>query len=178
MISNRLRCTNIAHSHAILSNTTNVLQLLLRAQSLLNEASKTLSSPQQSSGSIALKFDVDNSTFSNTLEVVNARVYQYQGLADMQLQSKGDTNTKNKVKALQVIDRPNEYFPKEVDLTNIITYPPRLQPVPTKPLFLDLAWNYIEYPGRGKEATQQKPLQVDAEDEKKPAKKGWFGFGR
>jgi signal recognition particle subunit SRP68 len=110
--------------------------------------------------------------------VVNARVYQYQGLADMQLQSKGETNIKNKVKPLQVIDRPHEYFPKEVDLKNIITYPPKLQPVPTKPLFLDLAWNDIEYPGRGKQATRETPIQAGGQDEQRPAKKGWFGFGR
>jgi len=68
-------------------------------------------------------------------------------------------------------------FPVEgVDLENLVDYPPRIQPIPVKPLFFDVAWNYIDYPGkRPAVATdpKQKPTPTP-----EPKKKGWFGFGR
>ena len=76
-----------------------------------------------------------------------------------------------------------EHYPTsgEVDLSNLVSYPTKLEVVPVKPLFFDVAWNYIEYPGRSSQAT----AQVDEEEipssrgeEKQEAKKGWFGFGR
>lgn len=81
-----------------------------------------------------------------------------------------------------------------VDLTNLVTYPPKLEPVPVKPLFLDVAWNYIDYPGRQRHATaagssaSQTPAAAaaatakgkDTEEKDKPkeGKRGWFSFGR
>lgn len=55
-----------------------------------------------------------------------------------------------------------------------------MRPVPVKPLFLDVAWNYIEYPGRKREApvtVVTNGVDMGAKEEKKE-KKGWFGFGR
>lgn len=60
-----------------------------------------------------------------------------------------------------------------------------MQPVPVKPLFLDVAWNYIDYPGRKKNASGvgagDEINGVDgtrAEEKKEAGRKGWFGFGR
>jgi signal recognition particle subunit SRP68 len=49
-----------------------------------------------------------------------------------------------------------------------------------KPLFLDVAWNYIEYPGRSRKSQEPVPAkQEEKVEEAKPAKKGgWFSFGR
>ena len=82
-----------------------------------------------------------------------------------------------------MIERLDEYPPEGVDLTNLVTYPPRPQPIPVKPIFLDTAWNYIDYPGRPKKGTATagggKAEETSAEAEpKKETKKGWFGFGR
>lgn len=87
-----------------------------------------------------------------------------------------------------LIERLDEYpalGSGNVDLSNLVTYPPRLEPVPVKPLFLDVAWNYIEYPGRrkrveevaGRDLNGVKAGDVKVE-EKKEGRKGWFGFGR
>ena len=79
-----------------------------------------------------------------------------------------------------VIEKLDQY--EDVDLTNLVTYPPKLQPIPVKPLFFDLAWNYIDYPGRtpgdvnGVSAGEDGPRS--AVEEKQEARKGWFGFGR
>jgi signal recognition particle subunit SRP68 len=64
-----------------------------------------------------------------------------------------------------------------------VTYPPKLEPIPVKPLFFDVAWNYIDYPGRVslKEAATAPKATVQPEKGQEQAgqpKKGWFGFGR
>lgn len=78
-----------------------------------------------------------------------------------------------------------------VDLERIVEYPPRLEVVPVKPLFLDVAWNYIGYPDKSAAAggQQQKQGEVRGQEKQaqgggaeqeaaKPQKRGWFGFGR
>jgi len=81
-------------------------------------------------------------------------------------------------------------------LTNLVTWPPRVEPVPVKPLFFDVAWNYIDYPGRAREVVESvkkggvdgvgrdesagEAVEEAVEEEQKetPKKRGWFGFGR
>lgn len=80
-----------------------------------------------------------------------------------------------------LIDRLGQYPSQGVDLENIVPYPPKMEPIPVKPLFLDVAWNYVQYPTSRKEqakSVQSKVAAKTAEPEKQPAKKGWFGFGR
>jgi signal recognition particle subunit SRP68 len=78
-----------------------------------------------------------------------------------------------------LVQRLSEYPVEGVDLKNLVTYPPKVEPIPVKPLFFDVAWNYIDYPG--------KTYSVPARSEDSPGKpgqqagsqkKGWFGFGR
>jgi signal recognition particle subunit SRP68 len=93
---------------------------------------------------------------------------------------------KHMASAAPILERLNEYPAAGVDLKNLVTYPPKLKPVPVKPLFLDLAWNYIEYPGRGPvgangEATTAAPATAGApanEAAKEQKKAGWGWFGR
>lgn len=66
------------------------------------------------------------------------------------------------------MERLNQ-FSQNADLSKLVPYPPQMQPVPVKPLFLDVAWNYIDYP----HAAEKQP---PAAEEKKG--RGWFGFGR
>lgn len=81
-----------------------------------------------------------------------------------------------------LIERLPQYASEGADLDNIVTYPPKLEPIPVKPLFLDVAWNYVQYPTaqtqQAKATPQQSKANVQADAEKQPAKKGWFGFGR
>lgn len=75
-----------------------------------------------------------------------------------------------------LLGRLGQYPSEGVDLENIVSYPPELEPVPVKPLFLDVAWNYVQYPTTTQGAKAKEAVR--AEPEKQPAKKGWFGFGR
>jgi signal recognition particle subunit SRP68 len=67
-----------------------------------------------------------------------------------------------------------------VDLKKLVEWPPRLKPVPVKPLFLDVAWNYIEYPGtKSADVEGVKKLEEEkGQGGAKEGRKGWFGFGR
>lgn len=86
------------------------------------------------------------------------------------------------VVAPPLIERLHEYPAKGADLTNLVTYPPKLEPVPVKPLFFDAAWNYVEYPGRLPEPVAIKAAENNTSaktaEQTGQQKKGWFGFGR
>jgi signal recognition particle subunit SRP68 len=176
------RCVNIAHSHVLIYNSKNALALVLRAQTLINAARNTLSSQPKSSNTEPLKLDVHKDLLDIASSTIQSQVHQYQGLVELQvLNEKTDTGKTGRGKSVPVIERLDEYSAGGVDLSNLVTYPPKLQPVPVKPLFFDLAWNYIDYPGRlppsGADENRSDNSQI-TEEGKKPAKRGWFGFGR
>lgn len=75
-----------------------------------------------------------------------------------------------------------------VNLSHVVEFPPKLATIPVKPIFLDVAWNYIDYPNKVPKQQQQQqaaaaaaPSQADTPERTEspaPAKRGWFGFGR
>jgi signal recognition particle subunit SRP68 len=83
-----------------------------------------------------------------------------------------------------LVERLSQYPSKDVDLENLVTYPPKLEPIPVKPLFFDAAWNYIEYPGREiqeipeTDRAQEEAAKGQTVEQTAQQKKGWFGFGR
>lgn len=177
-----LKCLNLSHSHAFLSSPKQALALCNRALSL---ASQAASSPRPTaSSSSAPKLVVSEQqaqTLKQHLEHLNSH---YRGLVALsQLFSNSDTASKAMLtNVAPVVERLNEYPASgAVDLNNLVTWPPKLKPVPVKPLFLDVAWNYVEYPGRAGRAQDAAPEKQQVEEkveEVKPAKKGWFSFGR
>lgn len=178
------RCLSIARSHAILSNTRNALALFFRALELASQVQSSLPtthSPSQKPPSL----DVTASQAGALCQLLQGLVFQYRALAELHnLALNSATAEKNKLTdAAPLIERLDEYPPNGVDLTNLVTYPPKLEPVPVKPIFLDVAWNYIEYPGRARTVVENgvsgTAHQVKAAvEEKKEGRKGWFGFGR
>jgi signal recognition particle subunit SRP68 len=90
-----------------------------------------------------------------------------------------------------LVERLHEYPADGVDLTNIVEFPPKMALIPMKPILLDVAWNYIDYPGKTPPAAAVVPAAAAAaagssagkpdEPSKEQApqgKRGWFGFGR
>lgn len=83
-----------------------------------------------------------------------------------------------------LVEKLSEYPVKGVNLENLVTYPPKLEPIPVKPLFFDAAWNYIEYPGREiqekveSSAVEKEGGKGQTAEQAAQQKKGWFGFGR
>jgi signal recognition particle subunit SRP68 len=108
-------------------------------------------------------------------------VWQYQGIVEIERLSAQSEQEKS-TNQPPLIDRLDEYPSGGADLNNLVIYPPTLRPIPVKPLFFDVAWNYIDYPREGKKAVQTsqeaKEEPAAADEGKKETKRGWFGFGR
>lgn len=98
---------------------------------------------------------------------------QYRGLVTLEKITAEETSKSGNPRP--AIERLHEYSGDGLDLGNLVPYPPQMEAIPVKPLFLDVAWNYIDYPREAK-ATESK--QEEKTEEKKGGKRGWFGFGR
>jgi len=114
--------------------------------------------------------------------LLDGEVQHYRALVELSNLSQTPNSSLSKG---PLIERLSEYPAEGVDLENLVTYPPKLEPVPVKPLFFDAAWNYIEYPSREIEKpAAQNGVKGSSTAESKSAeqtaqqKKGWFGFGR
>lgn len=115
-------------------------------------------------------------------DLLDGEVQHHRALVELSNLSQTQSST---IKKEPLIERLSEYPAQGVDLENLVTYPPKLEPVPVKPLFFDAAWNYIEYPGREVEKpAAQNVLKGSPSAESKSSeqtaqqKKGWFNFGR
>jgi len=175
----------------------------LNALALLSHASKLAKQsrslpPSEADKSRPQTLEVTPDDAAALQNHVQAQVHRLQALAELE---KFHTNAAiaqkdKKTSAAPVIERLNDYPTPgtNVDLENLVAYPPRIEPVPVKPLFFDVAWNYIDYPGRAKRDVEQAASKVTSEHkgvsggaakqetkQQPPAeekKKGWFGFGR
>lgn len=173
----------ISRSHSLLENPKNALALLSRAIEHSSEIKTTV--PSSHTGpEEPRKLQVDSSEADALNKILQGLVLRHQALVELKnlnTTTKGSLTTA--VKGFPAIESLEEYPQNGVDLKNLVTYPPKLQPVPVKPIFLDVAWNYIEYPGR-KANNQVEDEKVKMEEpvgsvkEKKETRKGWFGFGR
>lgn len=205
-----LRCLAIARSHALLSEKKNALALLSRALDLISRAA---SNTQPSSSSPPddreppPKLAITTAQTSTLHSLLERLVIQHRALIELDnIHSSASSSSSDKKNAVipPLVERLDEYPSSSnsnggggIDLTRLVTYPPRLEPIPIKPLFLDVAFNYIEYPGRGRsrkvvndggmkttavngvvgaESAAAKKGGVGGGEERK--NRGWFGFGR
>ncbi|MCJ1479165.1 hypothetical protein MMC13_007849 [Lambiella insularis] len=177
-----LRSLAIGRSHKLLSNSKNALAIFARA---LSHAPDPLSSRFTSPAfSKPVNIEVTKSQATSLHHLLESLAVQHRALVEIEnLSSEAVRAEKLKAAgAIPLVERLDEYPVNGADLTNLVVYPPRLRPVPVKPLFLDVAWTYIDYPGRAtkRQAGANRTAQ-DMEgkaEEKKEGKKGWFGFGR
>jgi signal recognition particle subunit SRP68 len=180
-----IRCLNIAISHALLSEHVNALALLARALELAQQCSSSLPSSASTDASSAPTLDIHKSQAEALQKQLQQLVYRHQALVDLHKfhDNASIAASKKMASAAPLVQRLCD-FPTpgvQVDLKNLVSYPPKLEPIPVKPLFFDVAWNYIEYPTSGKQAVEAKADADTVMSEEKPKeekKKGWFGFGR
>ncbi|KAF2818886.1 hypothetical protein CC86DRAFT_399035 [Ophiobolus disseminans] len=173
-----LKCLNLSHSYAFLSTPKEALALCNRALSLSSQAAST---SQSSSSSKAPKLAVTEQQSQKLKQNLENLTSHYRGVVALsQLSASSETASKaGLTNAAPVVERLNEYPASgSVDLKNLVTWPPKLKPVPVKPLFLDVAWNYVEYPGRAPAKQEPEPAKVEETKPERPAAKGWFSFGR
>jgi len=177
------RCLTIARSHALLSQPKNALALLARASEKCNIAQTQLSSAMETSAASPPNITVFPSEVAYLKSLLDGEVQHYRALVELANLS---PKTSEGVNSQPLIEKLAEYPAKNIDLKNLVTYPPKLEPVPVKPLFFDVAWNYIEYPGREiKEQVTETSVKVPpasastaTEQQAAQQKRGWFGFGR
>ncbi|MCJ1282160.1 hypothetical protein MMC26_001483 [Xylographa opegraphella] len=177
-----LRCLAIARSHNISGNSKNALALYARALDLSSNAASQ--ADPDTTTEKPLNIEVTENHAKSLRHLLEGLVAQHRALVEIENLS-ADAAKLEKLKAsgaLPMIERLDEYPVNGADLSNLVSYPPRLRPMPIKPIFLDVAWTYIDYPGRaqkGQEAANGTPkVAVEKVDERKEGRKGWFGFGR
>ncbi|KAL4887919.1 hypothetical protein BDV59DRAFT_156923 [Aspergillus ambiguus] len=170
-----LRCLTIGRSHGIQGKSKNALALFAQALALTSHCVGTTSSTTDVEGPPRL--DLSANQVQELESTLRSVVAQYRGIVTLEeltaAQQSGSTNQR------PMVERLHEYAGDHLDLTNLVPYPPQMQPVPVKPLFLDVAWNYIDYPRAA--ASGSGPSQAStpaAEEEPKSTRRGWFGFGR
>nr|POE94527.1 signal recognition particle subunit srp68 [Quercus suber] len=181
-----LKCINVAHSHVLLGNHLNALALLKKAEELASHGQPT---SQNMDENAPLALHIHPAASERLKAHIASNLVRSHAIVEMQKfeENASIAASKNMTSAVPLIQRLHE-FPTPgtyVDVKNLVTYPPRIEPVPVKPLFYDLAWNYIDYPGR-KPAVVSRPQPADAdvamengvEEEPQQKKRGWFGFGR
>ena len=122
------------------------------------------------------RLDISGDQFQSLVSTLQGLVGQYRGLVTLEQLSEAQQSSAASQRP--AVERLHEYSGDGLDLANLVPYPPRMQPIPVKPLFLDVAWNYIDYPREG-DATQAVQAEPEpAAEEKKGGRRGWFGFGR
>jgi signal recognition particle subunit SRP68 len=168
----------VGRSHSILSNKKNALALYARALDLATKSASSNTTPDTPQATP--KLSVSAGQIKTLCLCLQGLVWKYRGLVEMQNLSSANEKGDNTSYTPPLIERMDYYPSGEVDLANLVTYPPKIEPVPVKPLFLDVAWNYIDYPRPGDKAT---PVAKDAANtpaaETKEGKRGgWFSFGR
>jgi signal recognition particle subunit SRP68 len=181
----RHRCLSIARSHSLHGKKTNALALLDHALDLCSEAGPLLASNPQPSTDSPLSIQVHVQDAKYLAQLLTDMVTRYRALVHIENLRKEEEEGWEADACVPLVERLQD-FPKNVSLDNLVDLPPKLQPIAVKPIFLDIAWNYIDYPQigndspaqRGKQASAQAQEQKSSGQEQPPKKKGWFGFGR
>ncbi len=178
--AHRHRCLAIARSHSLLGSTKAALVLFSRALQHSSLASPSLLT--QPAPSKPPTLDVSPTQASCLQQLLGGLVTHHRALVELHNLNVSN-QSKSGMKPSPLVENLDEYSVYGADLTNLVTYPPKVEPIPVKPLFLDVAWNYIEYPGRERNVTGNgvnglSDRAAKPAEEKKDTKKGWFGFGR
>ena len=175
-----LRCLAIARSHVLLANPKNALALFARALDLCPQSSP--SNKPDTATSSPPRLGITPTQITSLRTLLQSLVYRHRAFVELHNLHDEEIKAAEKTAefALPMVERLDEFPVNGADLSNLVTYPPKIQPIPVKPLFFDFASNYIEYPGKGRKEGGGKVNRVTegVEEPKKEAKKGWFGFGR
>ena len=174
------RSLAIARSYQLLDQPQNALALFARS---LSTASAISTADAPSSQNKPLGLEVTSSHSQSLQQLLQGLVTQQRALVEVyNLHQKAvEGERPNKLGLAPFIDHLDKYPLGGVDLTKLVDYPPKLRAIPVKPIFLDVAWNYIDYPVKGGSVTAPegaKQVAAETGEEKKEAKRGWGWFGR
>ncbi|KKY23611.1 putative signal recognition [Phaeomoniella chlamydospora] len=172
------RCLAIGRSYVRQSKWPNALALFSRAHELLLTASGFLNASLKDGSIIAPRLDISKVQLDGFGSFLRSIVIQYRGLVELHNLTKSKDKALDPSTSTVPLGKQLDQYPEHtVDLHNLVSYPPKIEAIPVKPLFFDLAWNYIEYPGQHADAVNG-ISDSQHEESRKETKRGWFGFGR
>lgn len=169
------RCLSIARSHAIIGNVANALALINHAVGLCQESSSKLAKGGDAK-SQPLNVEVGTEAVASLTKLLNGELQRHRALVHINNLRNAEKEAA-KGNAEQPLIMQLQNYPSRVNLRNIVEFPPKMELIPMKPIFLDVAWNYIDYPGKTSVASSA-PAVGKVEEQEQSKKKGWFGFGR
>lgn len=174
------RCLTIGRCHAVRGDFKNALALYARSLDLSSSVLSVKSAVTSEPDTALPKMAIPLGQLQSFHRYIDGTVSQYRALVELRALMSQQKASARDVYRPPLVERLDDYPIEEIDLTKLVNFPPKLQPVPVKPLFFDLAWNYIQYPGHAPTDANEAPAPsvMIAEERKEPAKKGWFGFGR
>ncbi|KAJ4011686.1 signal recognition particle subunit srp68 [Fusarium irregulare] len=178
-----LKALAIARSHATSGNAAEALALINHADGLVDESQSNVPA-SEGSNKTPLSLSVSAQDVEYLQNLLNGELQRHRAIVHIDtLRKNHELSVADAVKR-PLIETQDQYPTGGVNLDHIVEFPPKLAAIPVKPIFLDVAWNYIEYPGK---APQQESAPAKAKDEvpktaespaPQQAKRGWFGFGR
>ncbi|OKL59498.1 hypothetical protein UA08_05406 [Talaromyces atroroseus] len=160
-----LRCLAIGRSHSLQGNAKNALALFSRSSDLATSIQKSGKGVATNGG--PAKLDVSREEIQFLVTVSQGLEAKYRGLVSLDRLSEKKQDP-SRVQ-LPLSEKMDEYAVDSVDLNNLVPFPPKMRSIPVKPLFLDVAYNYVQYP-------REKPDEAEAEST--GTRRGWFSFGR
>ncbi|KAH8681127.1 hypothetical protein BX600DRAFT_12752 [Xylariales sp. PMI_506] len=176
-----LKSLSIARSHSLAGNSVNALALTQHAFNGCKASAAFFSNhvstvPQTS----PLNIEIRPSDIKFLSTLLRGEMQRCRALVEID-NLRAKVNTAAAKSPLPLVQRLSEYPAEGANLENLVVYPPKIEPIPVKPLFFDVAWNYIDYPGSTAKITESKPAASQQQQPAQPAgsqKRGWFGFGR
>ncbi|KAK3318595.1 hypothetical protein B0H66DRAFT_591288 [Apodospora peruviana] len=188
-----LKCLAIARSHSIAGNDINTLALIKYALDKCQEALPVLSAVEVDGESSPRNILVTGRDARQLHELLSGELQRARalvGIHQLEKMAKASAQAQDSSSKPPLTSQLSNYPSGGPDLGNIVHYPPQVESIPVKPIFLDVAWNYIDYPDKqgqapGRSTTDRSQgVRDDAnassatEQEAKPQRRGWFGFGR
>ncbi|KAI1651445.1 uncharacterized protein F4817DRAFT_324534 [Daldinia loculata] len=172
-----LKSLSIARSHSLANQSRNALVLTKHAfdeceQSAAFFSKKEASSLESSPRNIEIR-PADIQFLHNLLK---GELQKCRAIVEIDNLRQKTTNATPPSARAPLVQRLFEYPAEGVDLENLVEFPPKVNPIPVKPLFFDVAWNYIDYPGKAPAAAPEPEQKLEQPAQQQ--KKGWFGFGR
>ncbi|KAK7418391.1 signal recognition particle subunit srp68 [Neonectria punicea] len=179
-----LKALSVARSHAIIGKCANALGLIHHAFGLSGESLPKVPKPgEASTKGVPLSLTVEPEAVQFLHKLLDGERQRYRSIVYIdELRTDKKEDAEDDVKR-PLVETLQDYPINGVELANIVEYPPKMALIPMKPIFLDVAWNYIEYPGKAAAEREAAPAKEGSKDAvapgpQQPAKRGWFGFGR
>ncbi|KAK6085718.1 signal recognition particle protein [Seiridium cupressi] len=171
-----LKCLSIARSQSLAGNSVNALVLTKYALNECQQSAKFFADHMSTvEDGAPLNIEIRDSDIHFLSNLLKGELQRCRALVEIDNVRAKSQSTGTKT-SIPLVQRLFEYPAEGIDLENLVSYPPKMESIPVKPLFFDVAWNYIHYPGK---ASTTAPAQVEQKvDQDTPKKKGWFGFGR